>query len=121
LASLAPFGRVSKVLRPTGRAGSASAVSRRRPADVAAFGGVPSQPEICLERASSVRQGRLVPRPQTFAWLWEVPEERGRRPHDSRADGPQGRGEQLDREPLVPGRSTRSRSVGPGARGGTSG
>src|SRR5438552_3050265 len=45
LASLAPFGRVRKVLRPTGTAGSASAVSRRRPADAAAFGGVPSQPE----------------------------------------------------------------------------
>jgi len=47
------------VLRPAGGAGSASAVSHRRPADVAAFGGVRSQPETYLNRASSERQARL--------------------------------------------------------------
>src|SRR5439155_22887553 len=82
----------------------------------------------------------LGPWPQTFAWLWGVPEGGGsRRPPSawsepalpvrpattSAAEGRttgeltarQGRGEQLDREPLVPGRSTsagRSRPTGRG-------
>src|SRR5205814_6305449 len=85
--SLAPFGRVSKVLRPSGTAGSASAVSRRRPADVAAPAGFPAGCGGCPRGAAPAGPLGLVG--SGFAGPTSD-NERRRRPHDRRADGPSG-------------------------------